>query len=146
MTAAFLRTFQVRWGDLDANGHMANTAYLAAASDVRMMRFQTEGFSMREFERLHFGPVVFRDEVTYRKELRLLEPYRVGLEVAGLSADGQHFRLRNPFTREDGTPVAEVLSTGAWMDLATRRLAPPPEALRQVLEALPRSADFTSLG
>ncbi len=146
MPDSLLHRFQVRWGDLDSNGHMANTAYLDAAADVRMMTFEAGGFPMREFERLRLGPVVFKDEVAYFKELRLLEPYHVGLQLAGLSGDAKHFRLRNPFTREDGAPAAVVTSTGAWLDLQARRLTAPPEALARLLRELPRSEDFEELG
>ena len=53
MAAPFERTLQVGWGDLDANQHMRNTAYLDRSADVRMMYFLDRGFSMREFARLH---------------------------------------------------------------------------------------------
>lgn len=146
MSEPHLRRFLVRWGDLDANGHMANTAYLDAAADVRMMTFEARGFSMREFETLQVGPVVFKDEVSYFKELRLLEPYDVAIAVAGLSADAKHFRIRNTFSREDGAPVAVLTSTGAWFDRRTRKLTPPPEALAELLRGMARTDDFEVLG
>ena len=62
MAEPFSRVLQVGWGDLDANQHMRNTAYLDRSADVRMMYFLDRGFSMREFEKLRFGPVVRRDE------------------------------------------------------------------------------------
>lgn len=33
------------WSDMDFNSHMANTAYLDHAADVRMMYFAEYGFS-----------------------------------------------------------------------------------------------------
>jgi len=72
MPEIFEKTFHVSWGDLDSNAHMKNTAYLDKAVDVRMMYFESQGFSVREFERLHLGPVVKTDEIEYFRELRLL--------------------------------------------------------------------------
>ena len=138
----FERTLYARWGDMDFNGHMKNTAYLDAGADVRMMYFAEHGFSMREFERLRFGPVITRDELVYYRELRLLEPVRVTLEADGLSEDGMRFRLRNEFFREDGQKAASVTSSGGWLDLDARRLKPPPEELKRLLEMLPRTASF----
>ena len=43
MAAPFERTLQVGWGDLDANQHMRNTAYLDRSADVRMMYFADFG-------------------------------------------------------------------------------------------------------
>jgi acyl-CoA thioester hydrolase len=138
----FEKTLYARWGDMDFNGHMKNTAYLDASADVRMMYFADHGFSMREFERRRFGPVISRDELEYFRELRLLEPVRVTLEAAGLSADGARFRLVNGFFRADGKPVARVTSIGGWLNLDMRKLMPPPDELRALLDQLPRTADF----
>lgn len=144
-TSAFTRTFHVRWGDMDFNAHMKNTAYLDFCGDVRMMFFAENGFPMREFERLRIGPVILRDEIDYHRELKLLEMVTVDLVLAGLSEDNFRFRIKNHFTREDGQMAARVTSLGGWLSLESRRLVAPPEALLQALLAMPRSADFETL-
>lgn len=144
-SAPFEKTLYARWGDMDFNGHMKNTAYLDASADVRMMFFADHGFSMREFEARRFGPVILRDELEYFRELRLLEPVRVTLEAAGLSEDGIRFRLRNQFFRADGTRVARVTSNGGWFSLDARKLTRPPDELRELLEQLHRSEDYEDL-
>jgi len=141
----FERTLFVGWGDLDFNGHMKNTSYLDRCGDVRMMFFADGGFSMREFEKLRFGPVISRDELDYRRELRLLEQFRVTLVASGMSDDGSRFRLRNEFFRMDGERVARVTSTGGWLDFERRRLATPPDALRVLMAAMMRADDFEVL-
>jgi acyl-CoA thioester hydrolase len=145
MTERFTRTFHVGWGDMDFNAHMRNTAYLDRSADVRMMYFESRGFPMREFERLRLGPVVQHDAIEYFRELRLLEVVSVDLELAGLSADGGKFALRNGFYRPDGKLAARVTSAGGWLDHAARKLATPPPALADALRALPRSDDFREL-
>jgi acyl-CoA thioester hydrolase len=144
-TSAFTRTFHVRWGDMDFNAHMKNTAYLDFCGDVRMMFFAENGFPMREFERLRIGPVILRDELDYHRELKLLETVTVDLVLAGLSEDNFRFRIKNHFTREDGQRAARVTSLGGWLSLEARRLVAPPEALLQALLAMPRSDDFETL-
>ena len=145
MAEVFKKTFQVRWGEMDFNAHMRNTAYLDVAGDVRMIYFQEHGFSMREFERLRVGPVILRDELDYYRELRLLDSYDVTLSAAGLSPDASRFRLRNEYIRSDGKPIARATSIGAWLDLAARRLVRPPDELAELLRSLPRSSDFEQL-
>lgn len=145
MPESFSKTFHVRWGDVDFNAHMRNTAYLDLCVDARMMFFAEHGFSMREFERLRFGPVVMKDELEYFRELRLLETVTVTLELAGLNADVSRFRLRNEFFNADGKLVARVTSAGGWLDLATRKLTAPPEKLAEVIRMLPRSQDYQDL-
>src|SRR5688572_12543868 len=141
----FTRTLLVRWADMDFNAHMSNTAYLDMSADTRMLFFQENGFTMREFERLRIGPVVRRDEVEYFRELRLLETVTVSFSLAGLSADASRMRLRNEFVREDGQLAARVTTTGGWLDLAERRLVSPPAALAEALRGLARAEDFQEL-
>jgi acyl-CoA thioester hydrolase len=141
----FERVFHVRWGDMDFNAHMKNTAYLDMSGDVRMMYFDEQGFSMREFERLKIGPVVMRDELEYFREMRLLESIKVNFQVAGLSPDVSRFCFRNEFFREDGKMVARVNSTGGWLGLESRRLVAPPDQLAKVIRELKQSKDFQEL-
>jgi acyl-CoA thioester hydrolase len=133
------------WGDMDFNSHMANTAYLDHAADVRMMYFAENGFSAAEMMRLKLGPVIMKDEIEYFREVHLLQEIRVGLSIAGLAPDGSRFIIRNEFTHTGGQRSAVVTSTGGWLDLSVRKLTAPPEPLRLALEALPRIAGFTEL-
>ena len=122
----FSRTFHVGWGDLDANAHMKNIAYLDKAVDVRMMYFQEQGFPMSEFERLRLGPVIMRDEIDYYREFRLLDTITITLSLAGLNSDASRFRLCNELYRADGQLAARLTSAGGWLDLTKRKLTIPP--------------------
>jgi acyl-CoA thioester hydrolase len=145
MTALFKKRFHVRWADMDFNAHMRNTAYLDMSADVRMMYFDENGFSMREFERMRLGPVVMRDELDYFRELRLLEPVTVTLAIAGLSEDASRFIIRNEFFSDDEKLVASVNSLGGWLDLTSRKLTSPPEELANLLKGLAKCKDFQEL-
>ena len=50
-----------------------------------------ENFAMSRFTYEKFGPVIVRDELLYRKELRLMENFRADFEAVGLSQDGVRF-------------------------------------------------------
>jgi acyl-CoA thioester hydrolase len=138
------KTLYAGWGDMDFNSHMRNTAYLDKSADVRMMFFAENGFPMAEFVRRTLGPVIARDELEYFKEVRLLQPLRVTLAVAGLSEDGSSWSMRNEFHRE-GKLSARVTSEGGWLDLETRRLVVPPAELLAALRTLARTEDFQPL-
>lgn len=141
----FERTFQVSWAHLDANAHMANTAFQSLVIDVRFLYFAEKGFPPAEFARLRLGPVVRRDEVDYHRELRLLESVRVNFELAGISEDASRFRIRNALFREGGELAARVTSQGGWLDLAARKLVAPPPLLADALRSLDRTDDFEVL-
>ena len=141
----FTKKLYAGWADMDFNAHMKNTAYLDKCSDVRLMFFAENGFPAEEFARLRFGPVVMKDEVEYYREVTLLQSIEVSLAVAGLSADGSRFILRNDFRRGDGKACVKVTSTGGWLDLDARKLIAPPESLLAGLRTLPRTDDFREL-
>ena len=145
MSERFEHTFKAGWGLMDFNGHMANTAYLDLAADVRLMFFSLHGFPMKEFARLRFGPCMRSDHVEYFREIGLLEDVRVDVAMAALSPDGARFRIRNEFFRSDGVLAARVTSAGGWLDLAARKLVVPPRNLRDALASLPTTSDFEAL-
>jgi acyl-CoA thioester hydrolase len=142
---AFERTFNVSWAHLDANAHMANTAYLDICVDVRFAYFASQGFAASEFARLRIGPVVRRDEVDYFRELHMLDPIRVTFLLAGISDDASRFRIRNEIYRADGQLAARVTSLGGWFDLNARKLVAPPEGLANALRSLEKAEDFETL-
>ena len=141
----YVKRLQVNWGDLDANGHMANTAYLAKAADVRMFFFEEHGFPWEEFVRVGIGPVIQRETLEYRRELRMHESIDITLVVEGLSTDGSRWILANEFLRGDGQLAAKVTSQGGWLDLKARALAAPPPTLFAIQHGAPRGTSFAEL-
>ncbi len=138
----YSKTLIAGWGDMDFNAHMRNTAYLDKSADVRMMFFAENGFPMAEFVRRKFGPVVMTDEIEYYKEIGLLESFVGTLAIAGIAEDGSRFKIQNEFSRTDGKRCAKVSTVSGWLDLSSRKLIAPPEALLAALNSLPRTDDF----
>ena len=145
MSAAFSISTVAGWGDMDANAHMANVAYLNKCVDSRMSFFTQNGFPATEFAKRKIGPVVRRDEIEYFREVALLEPITVTLALGGCAPDGTRFRLVNEVVRADGKVAARVRTEGGWLDLATRKLIAPPPELMSALQVLSRSDDFEVL-
>ena len=142
---AFAMSTFAAWADMDANAHMANVAYLSKCVDARMSFFKQHGFPVAEFAKRQIGPVVRRDELEYYREIGLLEPIKVTLEIAGMAPDGSRFRLRNEILTEDGKRAARVTSEGGWLDLAKRKLIAPPADLLEALSAMPQATEFERL-
>lgn len=141
----YVREFFAGWGTMDFNSHMANTAYLNLAADVRMTFFAEHGFPPSEFRRLALGPVVQKDELEYFREVGLCETVTVTYAVLAMSADGARFVIENEIWRADGQRAAKVRSTGGWLDLRARKLVAPPEALLGAFAQVPRAPGFVEL-
>lgn len=133
------------WGDMDANGHMANVAYLDKCVDARMGFFKHCGFSVADFGKRRLGPVVKRDEIEYYREVALLDPLTITLALGGMAEDGSRFRLVNEILAANGKVAARVVSEGGWLDLAARKLIVPPPDLLAAMNAMPRTADYAVL-
>jgi acyl-CoA thioester hydrolase len=141
----YAREFIAGWGAMDFNGHLANTAYLNLAADVRMAFFAEHGFPPSEFRRLAIGPVVRRDELEYFREVGLHDTVTVTHVVLAASPDGARFVIENEIWTPAGERAAVVRSTGGWLDLRARRLVAPPAELLAAFMQVPRSPQFTEL-
>jgi acyl-CoA thioester hydrolase len=130
---------------MDFNGHLANTAYLDLAADVRVAFFAEHGFPPTEFRRLAIGPVVRKDEVEYFREVHLHETVTVTYAALAMSPDGGRFTLQNEIFNAAGERAALVRSTGGWLDLRARKLVAPPPALTEAMRLVPRAAEFVEL-
>ena len=142
---AFKEHFTARWADLDANRHLRNTLFSEFATHTRFRLLEAHGFGQAAFESHRFGPVMFREEIRYRREVMFGDRIAVNVLFAGLSADGSQWKVRQEVTREDGKQAAILTIDGAWIHLDTRRLVPPPPELLEVIQRLPRTRDFEEL-
>jgi acyl-CoA thioester hydrolase len=141
----YAKEFVAGWGTMDFNGHMANTAYLNLAADVRMAFFAEHGFPPGEFRRLAIGPVIQKDELEYFREVGLHDTVTVTYVVLAMSADGARFVVENEVWSAAGERAARVRSTGGWLDLRARKLVAPPDALFAAFAKVPRVQDFVEL-
>jgi acyl-CoA thioester hydrolase len=141
----YARQLIAGWGTMDFNGHLANTAYLDLAADVRVAFFAEHGFPPTEFRRLAIGPVVRKDELEYFREINLHETITVTLAALAMSADGARFTLENEVWTAAGERAAVVRSSGGWLDLVARKLVVPPRSLLDAMLLVPRAANFVQL-
>src|SRR6476660_1233187 len=122
----YVKEFIAGWGTMDFNGHMANTAFLNLAADVRMAFFADDGFPPSEFRRLAIGPVIRKDELEHFREGGLHARLMVTYAALAMSDNGSRFIVENESYRASGELAATVRSTGGWLDLRDRKLVAPP--------------------
>jgi acyl-CoA thioester hydrolase len=138
----FRADYRALWGDMDFNQHMANTAFLNYAGNTRMLFLDSVGFTAAAFAERGIGPVILEDRLTYRREIRLLEPFTVDYQATATTVDGRRFGVRNRFTTSTQGLCATVDSVGLWFDLVGRRPIVPPADLNDAFSHLARAEDF----
>ena len=141
----YFKEFDIRWSDLDANRHLANSAYINFMSHTRMGFLMENGFGQEELMKHHLGPVVFFEHIYYFREIFAGKPVRVTLQLKGLSEDGMYFEFAHNFYDHKGRNMATCEMMGGWIDLQTRKLTGLPRELFQKLDHLEHTEDFKVL-
>jgi len=127
---------------MDPNGHVRHSVYYDLGASIRVAFLSAHGLTFEVLEALHFGPVLFREEAVFRREIRYGDDLWINLLVSKARRDGSRFSFRHEIARADGTLCATIQVDGAWIDTHLRKLAAPPEIVREMFETGPKSADF----
>jgi acyl-CoA thioester hydrolase len=68
---SFSKQLSFRWSDLDPNFHVRHSAFGAQ----HRIEIQSLGLTMKVLQTGHFGPILFREECIFRKEIGFLIRY-----------------------------------------------------------------------
>ena len=134
--------FNTKWSDFDPNRHMRHTAYNDYAAEVRVRFFQEHGLSINEFAKLNIGPILFKEETSFLKEIHIGENISVHMELEGVSKGIERWRFNHQLFNEAGELSAEIKVYGAWIDLIKRKLTAPPAEFVKIFEDLPKTSHF----
>jgi len=141
----YLKSFEVRWSDLDANRHLGNSSYVNFMSHTRMAYLYEMGFGHEILQAHDIGPVVFYEHVYYLREVLPGAEVRVSLEIKGMSEDGMFFEFHHNFYDSNGKHLAHCEMMGGWIDLKTRKLTPLSAAMLQHFQDLEKGEGFRIL-
>ena len=137
--------FKTKWSDFDPNRHMRHTAYNDYAAEVRVRFFQEHGLSINEFAKLNIGPILFKEETSFYKEIHIGENINVHMELEGVSKGIERWRFNHQIFNAEGKLSAEITVYGAWIDLIKRKLTVPPAKFVQIFEDLPKTENFKEI-
>ena len=141
----YLKEFEIRWNDLDANRHLANSAYIQFMSHTRMARLTELGFGHKMMAENQLGPVILYEHIYYFKEIMPGPPVRVSLEVKGMSENGMFFEFHHNFYDHKGRNVAHCEMLGAWISLSTRKLTGLNPDMLERFNKVEKAKDFKIL-
>src|SRR5687768_10107080 len=141
----FKQTVQIRWADIDANRHLRHSVYYDYGASMRMNALTAEGLSMKKLEELMIGPILFREEAIFKREILFEDEITIDVQLVKARGDYARWSLRHNFSKADGSLAAIVNIDGAWIDLVRRKLAVPDPYIRGVFEKFPKAPDFELL-
>lgn len=138
-------SFTVSLGDLDEDARLRGGVFVDRADALRAGWLAGCGFDRAALAKADLSAVVVRVELDRQRDVAPGDTLAMSQQLVGLSPDGGRWVLRTAFARGDGLVVAQVTTTGGWLDAQRRKVARPPAALAQAMSALPRGADWQPL-
>lgn len=118
----------IRWGDMDAMGHVNNTVYFRYLEQARISWFEALGCPP---EPAGVGPVIINAHCTFLKQLRYPGEIDVSTFVGQFGRSS--FETLHQIRRVDD-PVALAAEGGAkvvWVDQRLEKSLPLPELMRE---------------
>ena len=127
----FWTTVDVRWGDMDAMGHVNNTVYFTYCEAARIELFKAVG-GRRIDENSAHGPTLVATGCDYLREVRFPARLDIGVRVERMTE--RSFALEYGLFFHGTDDVAAVArSVNAWVDYAAKKAIPLPDELREAL-------------
>lgn len=139
---SYSKSYEVIWADIDPNRHMRHTVYNDYAAQTRVGIFTDHGYSMDHIAKLGLGPILFREETRFLKEVYMSDTITVTCSVRAMRKDASRWTMVHEIFRGDGSKAAIVTVDGAWINLDTRKLGAPPEEMLEAIYDFPRTGDF----
>lgn len=141
-----VKSFHIRWSDLDANRHVANLSYFSFTVECRVAFLAEHGFGQDKLMEHNLGPVVLSEQMSYLRELLPGETVYVDIELLGYSEDKHFYKFSHTLFNSQGKMSAYSELLFAWIDLTTRKIVVPPPHLLDLLEKMPHNERFAILG
>ena len=139
---AFFRKIQIRWSDLDPNFHLRHSVYYDWGAFCRVEFLNEHGLTAEVMMQLQFGPILFREECVFRREIKSGDHVQINLQVTRSRNDFSRWSINHQITKNGGLLCAELNVDGAWMNLVQRKLMSPPGKVHEVFGQMPRAEAF----
>ena len=133
---------QIRWSDLDPNFHLRHSVYYDWGAMCRVEFLSKYGLTSELMQQLHFGPIIFREECVFKREIRMGDPVTISLELIQSKKDYSRWTIRHTIMKNKETIAAILTIDGAWIDTQKRKLTLPPQAGVDVFAQMPMNENF----
>ena len=133
---------QIRWSDLDPNFHLRHSVYYDWAAMCRITYLQENGLTPALMQKMNFGPIIFREEAVFRKEVNYNDLVSVNLQLINARRDYTRWTIRHDIIRNNEILCATITIDGAWLNMIDRKLIIPPSEEAQVIELMSINENF----
>jgi acyl-CoA thioester hydrolase len=138
----FERPVQIRWADIDPNFHLRHSVYYDWAAMCRLDFLTERGMTPALMQKLHFGPIIFREEAVFRKEIKYDDKVSIDLKLLKSRRDFSRWTIVHELKKNADTLSALVTVDGAWINTIERKLFIPPAEVALAFQQLPLDENF----
>jgi acyl-CoA thioester hydrolase len=138
----FLRPLQIRWSDLDPNFHLRHSVYYDWGALCRIEFLYQFGLTTDIMAQLNFGPILFREECVFKKELKMGDEVTIDLQLLKAKKDFSRWTILHTIKKNTSQISALLTVDGAWLNTIQRKLTVPPDEGKRVFAEMPNHESF----
>ncbi|MEO5890095.1 MAG: acyl-CoA thioesterase [Ferruginibacter sp.] len=139
---AYEKKLEIRWSDLDPNYHVRHSLYYDYGAFSRISFLNEHGITPGVMLEHNIGPILFREECVFRKEIKFGDEIMINLKLHKATADMSRWTMIHELWKNKDKLAAVITVDGAWIDTQIRKLAKPPEFFKNAFEQIPRTEKF----
>jgi acyl-CoA thioester hydrolase len=140
---SFIKKIDIRWSDLDPNFHLRHSAYYDFGAYCRVCFLEDAGFTTAVMMQHSVGPVLFREECSFRKEIHFGDDISIDLQLEKSTPNFSRWTMKHRIFRNQEILCATIIIEGAWMDTRIRKLAAIPETFSSaIMNTIPKTDNF----
>ena len=136
------KEIQLRWSDLDPNFHLRHSIYYDWGAFCRIEFLKEFDLSPGLMQQLHFGPILFREECVFKREIRDSDNITINLKLLKAKKDYSRWSIRHHIIKNETILCAILTVDGAWINTLERKLAVPPPIAEKVFGQMPLDENF----
>jgi acyl-CoA thioester hydrolase len=138
----YTKPLELRWSDLDPNFHLRHSVYYDFGAYARINFLEDQGITTGFMQEHHFGPILFREECVFRKEIRLGDKLTINVQLLKAKQDYSRWSFVHQFFKNENQLAAVLTVDGAWLNTKLRKLGALPEIAYPAFERMPKAENF----
>lgn len=138
----FKAKVEIRWSDLDPNFHLRHSVYYDWGAFVRLKFLYENKITPAFMQRLQFGPILFREECLFKREIVFGDVVEVNLKLLKSREDMSRWSIKHEIWKNNETLAAILIVDGAWMNTRIRKLDVPPEEIFAAFNLVQKDENF----
>src|SRR5687768_268098 len=138
----FISNVEIRWSDLDPNFHLRHSVYYDFGAFSRITFFTSYGITPQVMLQYNIGPILFREECVFKKEIRFEDKVTINIKLSKTKADYSRWTIVHEIFKNSDTIAAIITVDGAWLDTQKRKLTAPPDIFSKSFEMISKTESF----